>query len=401
MRVSRRLALTLLALGAVGAVVAGATFAVFQSQAQSQSPGFAVGSVRLDTTGGSGGCTLSNLKPGEGSTGLGGTLSPCTYSVTYRGTLAGWVGLNVTVEPQSGGLYTGGTGGLTLQVTDAYGNTFTVGGLDQLVRVPIGASDANGDGSVNAGWQDTFTVNYYLPSTASGSLADKSSTVTLWAHAVQESNDPLNASAECPVLGWGGSATAGSACGGASTSGSGAAGSASGTCQSLGGDGVVHGCTQGYWHNQNGIRVISSDGVNLNTPVTLGQGARSVTLTTVAESQDVLPSNFGVCLASLLNCGNSFSDSVTATTLGHLASQTLALAYSGEYVQGLTPETLSTLGCATYDGDAAMLGLTGATTVGQLLTRADALIGGSTSTGPTTNGQVTAMTDLLGSCVLL
>lgn len=402
MRVPRRLALTLVALGAVGAVVAGATFAAFQSQAVSQAPAFAVGTVRLDTIGGSADCTLANLKPGEGSTGLGGTQPPCTYTVIYRGTLAGWVGLNVTVQPQTGGLYTAGSStGLQLEVTDAYGNTYAVGGIDQLVKVPAAAVDTNSDGSVKAGWQDTFTINYFLPADASGTRAGTHSTVTLLAHAVQESNDPLLAHSDCPALGWDGSGTgAAGACASVTGGGGGSSTTPGAACQSGAIGGVWYGCTQGYWQSPPGQAVISANGVDLNAPVTLGAAPRTVTLRTLVESNEVLPPSYGICASTLLDCGSNLSAGVTAQQLGKMASQTLALAYSMEYVPGFGPETLTTLGCATYGGDAATLGMSGSTSVAQVLAVANALIGGSTATGPTTAAQVDAMKGLLGGCVL-
>jgi len=159
----------------------------------------------------------------------------------------------------------------------------------------------------------------------------------------------------------------------------------------------VHGCTQGYWA-QKGASVVAAQDGTLHTPVTLGEGARAATLTTLSQVLEVFPPTYDACAATLLDCGTDFAAGLDARDVDHLASQTLALAFNLEYVKGFAGESLAALGCVA-GFQLADLGLSGSSTTDDVLAAAQALLGGSVSTGSSTAAEVGDMTDLLGQCV--
>lgn len=155
----------------------------------------------------------------------------------------------------------------------------------------------------------------------------------------------------------------------------------------------IRGKTVGFWRNQNGHAILSTDGVNLTTPVFIGGATRGFTVTTILQSDTILGN--GACGPSIFNCGSNLSPGLNKNTLEVLAAQTLALTCNINNISGLSANTLGSLGCTVPSG----LGLTSSSTVGQVVTVANSLINGSTSSGTATQAQAGAMNSLLGGCV--
>ncbi len=369
------MAILLVSAGTAASLVAGASFALQISVASPSAFQYAAGTVTIHTLAGSGNCSFSGLLPGQSGT--------CTYVVEYTGSLAGWVGLNVQEQSpsQSGtpALYTGTPGGLQLSITDQYGNTYGLNQDNQLVA-QTGTKNVNADGSVNAGWTDTFTVNWSFPSNASGNLQGGTADVALLAHAVQESNDPLIGT--CPTLGWSTSGVGGCSSGGTPTTTS-----------------VTYGSSKGYWGNQNGNDLLdpSGDG-NVTSPVTLGGGSRSTTVTTLTVSNAIIGGGACGTTPTIWTCtgtgsGDGLSSGLHPNTLGQLAAETLALAYNIQYVSGFAGETLGQFGITPT----GVPGLSTSTTMSGLLSVANGLIAESTADGTTTQTEAGDMNGWLGN----
>jgi predicted ribosomally synthesized peptide with SipW-like signal peptide len=153
-----KIALGLAAAGTAAAMVAASSFALFTAQAQNQSNTFAAGTVSLNSTPATGECSISNMAPGDSSTGFAagglgygnggnGSLSdaPCTFDVTYTGSIPAWLGVSATVVEGSTPL-----SDLVFQITDNNGNTIAdTGTVTQFEVQPNATED--------------ITVNYGLP----------------------------------------------------------------------------------------------------------------------------------------------------------------------------------------------------------------------------------------------
>jgi uncharacterized repeat protein (TIGR01451 family) len=170
----------------------------------------------------------------------------------------------------------------------------------------------------------------------------------------------------------------------------------------LGGcSGVVRGKTKGFWGNPNGRKVIDPDGNGtVNTPVSIGGGTRGFTVTTVAQSDKILGNNACTTGTPTIFSPCTFSTGLQENTLENLAAQTLALTENIGQISGYTGQTVSALGCAAKVSPAlSALGLSGSSTVNQVLSVANRLIDTSTSGGTTTQTQAGDMNSLLGDCV--
>ena len=180
----------LTALGAATTLVAGVTFGLFSASVP-QTPGntFTAGTVTLTQTA-SATCTIAAMEPGDASTGFTtpGTDTPCTFTVSYTGTLGAFIGLGVVATPATGGLYTGIATGLQFLITDGAGTSYTTGGVIHTnTATPLDPLFTHDDAAGTT--THTFTVNYQLPSTAPNSEQGLSTTLTLTAYAVQDSNN--------------------------------------------------------------------------------------------------------------------------------------------------------------------------------------------------------------------
>ncbi len=219
-RVTRGVAFGALAAGAAAALASMASFALFQSSAQSQTDTFSAGTVALAAPAPGQTCDIQDVVPGESGT--------CRYTVRYAGSVPAWVGLDVqassvaaaTYTPPGGATAVGGslllgTGGLTVTLSDSWGNTLTVpaclavgGGAtacsgvsaDQLLA-DGGGTDGSGEaGAWPPGATDTVTVHWTLPLEAGDGLQGARAQIQLQAHAVQAADNPLVGGA--PRAGW-------------------------------------------------------------------------------------------------------------------------------------------------------------------------------------------------------
>jgi hypothetical protein len=209
MRLSRKRLLvaagTLTALGAATTLVAGVTFGLFSAGvAQTPANTFTAGTVTLTQTA-STSCTIAAMEPGDASTGwtTPGTDTPCTFQVTYTGTLGAFIGLGVVATPAIGGLYNGTSTGLQFLLTDGAGTSYTTGGVIHTnTATPLDPLFTNDDAAGTT--THTFTVNYQLPLSATNSQQGLSTTLTLTAYAVQDSNNGSSATCtkgqECSTI---------------------------------------------------------------------------------------------------------------------------------------------------------------------------------------------------------
>jgi hypothetical protein len=121
----------------------------------------------------------------------------------------------------------------------------------------------------------------------------------------------------------------------------------------------VHGRTQGFWSNKNGQALIPAGNIT-----TLGNGDCSL-LVTKSNSLTVLPGKNGHNGLSLMpDC--DLAAGTSAGAFNNLLSQTLALHLNITFSAGYTGQTVAGLGCT-----AGFAGLTGASTVGQVLAAAN------------------------------
>src|SRR5262249_25067702 len=124
--------------------------------------------------------------------------------------------------------------------------------------------------------------------------------------------------------------------------------------------GVTRGKTQGFWHNRNGHAIIdaNSDGT-LDTPVSIGGATRGITITTVAQSDKILPPGSACATGNpVIFAPCTLSPGLNQGTLVNLASQTLALTYNIGKIGGYSGETVSALGCGSkITSSLAALGL--------------------------------------------
>ena len=205
----RRVALVASALGAVALLVAATSFALFSGRANAQNNTFSAGTVTLSQTAGTA-CTVTALAPGDTDT--------CTYTVTYGGSLAAVVLLDVTATSSAGAPGTeallDGTQGInpcntvtedtydcglqvSIQDSQASPNTYSLGTVTCTGNAPnaspCNSSDLNQGVAYAPGGGDfstTFTTTAYLPLGAENEYQGGSATITLTAHAVQAAHNP-------------------------------------------------------------------------------------------------------------------------------------------------------------------------------------------------------------------
>lgn len=155
---------------------------------------------------------------------------------------------------------------------------------------------------------------------------------------------------------------------------------------------ITFGRTRGFWGNQ-GHSILDPDNNGiLNTPVTLGGNGRVINVTTIAQSDTLLAGNFCPTPSSC-----TLSMNLQRGTLNTLVAQTLALQYNILFITCYAGQTIAQLGCtANLTSDLTALGLSGSSTVQQVLALANSLIGNSAAGGTTTQQQAGPMNSLLG-----
>ena len=164
----------------------------------------------------------------------------------------------------------------------------------------------------------------------------------------------------------------------------------------------VPGKTPGFWGNKNGHAILDKDGNGLlDTPVTIGSGSHTFTVTTIAQSDKILSNDDcvgGNPVIFTCNGSSGLLAKINTNSFEVLGAQTLALTYNIQNISGFSGQTLAALGVQpwitpTLNG----LGVTSSTTVNQLLVIANNLIGNSFKpSGTATQAQIGDMNTLLG-----
>jgi hypothetical protein len=198
---------------AAATLVAGTTLGLFSdTNTQTGNNSFSAGTVSLGSPA-TFSCSVSNMVPGDSSTGYtpavtgqtNATTNPCTFAVTYSGSAPAYLAVDVAVGGTS--LYDGSTSGLQLELSDGT-TSYTTGGVLKSTTGGGSATDLLVSKTPDAGSSNavhTLTLNYALPTTAGNAYQNLGSTFTFTVHAVQSGNNSFV-----------GSCTAGSACGTAS-----------------------------------------------------------------------------------------------------------------------------------------------------------------------------------------
>lgn len=186
---------TVTTLGAVATLVAGVTFGLFSATSTPSTPStFATGTVSVGSPATDVNCVITNMVPGDESTGYlpsiaENTQSPkdaqCVFAVKYTGTVPAYIGLSTT---QSGTL----AGVLKWEINEANGSPYTSGGVintNSAANPLYVAKDTGADNTY------TFTVDYALPTNVT-SQALTAASLTMTVYAVQAGN---NGSGVCTV----------------------------------------------------------------------------------------------------------------------------------------------------------------------------------------------------------
>jgi hypothetical protein len=151
--------------GAIAALVMGASFALFTSTANGPSHTFTAGTVTLGSTA-TGTCTTdtTNMEPGDSGT--------CTFTVAYSGTLDAYIGAEVV-------------------------SANAISPLGSELQFSLNSNPANGTTPVliGSGPDGTYTatLGYSLPLGAGNTYQGLSTTLRVVFYAVQCSNNGLNA----------------------------------------------------------------------------------------------------------------------------------------------------------------------------------------------------------------
>lgn len=156
----KKILMSLATVGALSALITGASFALFTAQAENQNNTFTAGTVKLgEVTTFDCGIETDNLAPGDSGT--------CEVSVTYSGSLEAFIGVE---HSASGALFKGSTP-----------MTYTINGSGDSGTILLGKAK-DGDPT-------TATVAYTFPLEAGNSYQGKSGTISLKFKAVQVRNN--------------------------------------------------------------------------------------------------------------------------------------------------------------------------------------------------------------------
>lgn len=214
---------------AVSALGAGVAFGLLSAQAPSSSSTFKAGTVTLTRTS-SQSCTVSNMAPGDSSATYkpSGTLvgtgadRQCSITVTYKGSVSAYLGLDIgvtgtagTVSSPASGLFDGTSTGLQILVKDNQSSPVTyVNGTGYKAKsgttVPMTYHSGTTDLLVSttpftsSSGAVTFTLDYDLPTTSTSGYQGATTTFKLTVHAVQSKGDAATGCTtgrQCPATG--------------------------------------------------------------------------------------------------------------------------------------------------------------------------------------------------------
>jgi len=190
---------------ALAGIATASTYGWFSAQVPSQSAMLTTGTLRLGESAVHT-CTVTNLLPGDASTGEGRSKMQCSFTVTYNGTMPAYLGLDVSIAGTKLGtdpngnvagsyLYDSSPAGLQLLIRDnqspqvTYMSGTTLGGSPTSGSSPDSGVLLVSTTPFTNGNSVTFTVDYSLPSTTTNAYQDASSSVTLTADAAQAANN--------------------------------------------------------------------------------------------------------------------------------------------------------------------------------------------------------------------
>jgi predicted ribosomally synthesized peptide with SipW-like signal peptide len=203
-------------IAAAGAIVVGTTNALYSATQTSSSNTFNSGTVTVGLGSTSTTCAITNMVPGDSSTGYGtgsGALTQCNYKVKYTGSASAWLAVDVAVNAGVTPLYTGTGDGLQVLVKTSGGTTLVnnttyknPSGVDTLLSAGSTASNlllSTSPAVANDEFQ--FNIDYLLPLLSPNSTQGGSASVTLTFHAVQSGNQPILACVtgrQCNTITW-------------------------------------------------------------------------------------------------------------------------------------------------------------------------------------------------------
>lgn len=199
--------------GALGFAAWGTT-ALFSATMSNSADSFTAGTVTVGNGPTSTTCSVTELAPGDSSTGYGsGSVDKvrCTYNVKYTGSLPAYLGVDVNLVNGATALYTGTANGLQMAIAAdsvpvVTGTSFKdqSGASTPVVAGTIVNNILLSTTPVNTGKTVTFTVDYLLPLAAPNALQSGSASVQLTFHAVQSANQTTScvAGRQCTTIVW-------------------------------------------------------------------------------------------------------------------------------------------------------------------------------------------------------
>lgn len=199
--------------GALGFAAWG-TAALFSDSLTNSADSFTAGTVTVGLGSTSTNCNVTQLAPGDSSTGYGsGSVDKvrCTFNVEYTGSLPAYLGVDVKLLNGGTALYTGASSGLQMKVVadgvSVVDGTNFMNSSGVATPVVAGTSVDNillSTSPVNTGETVAFTVDYLLPLVAPNVLQGGSASVQLTFHAVQSANQTTScvAGRQCTTIVW-------------------------------------------------------------------------------------------------------------------------------------------------------------------------------------------------------
>lgn len=199
--------------GALGFAAWGTT-ALFSDSLSNSADSFTSGTVTVGNGPTSTTCTVTELAPGDSSTGYGSGSADkvrCTFNVKYTGSLPAYLGVDVNLLNGATALYTGAADGLQMNIAANSVPVMTGTSFKNQAgsSVPVVAGTAVNNvllstSPVTTGQTVAFTVDYLLPLAAPNALQAGTASVQLTFHAVQSANQTTScvAGRQCTTIVW-------------------------------------------------------------------------------------------------------------------------------------------------------------------------------------------------------
>lgn len=202
---------------AAATLTLGSTMALFNASETSAASAFTSGTVSVGLGSTSTTCNVTSMTPGDSSTNYGSgsvSLTPCDYKVKYTGSVAAYLGVDISVTSGSTVLYTATASGLQMKI-GVNGGATVMSGTTYKNEAGTDTTLASGTPVTNillsttpAATNDllTFNIDYLLPLLAPNALQGGSASVTLTFHAVQAANQSVGscvAGRQCSAIAWG------------------------------------------------------------------------------------------------------------------------------------------------------------------------------------------------------